>query len=407
LSDRPGPSPTTARFATGLSRHPTTEVAVGEAVGQVLEALGGGGAAGEAFDGPETPARTGPDLALLFVTGPHARHLEGAAATITAALAPGSLLGCAAVSVVAGDREVEMEPGVSLWAGTTGPVEGFHLEAVGTPDGPAFGGWPETIPDDPSALLVLADPFSFPAEDFLRRMAEDRPGLPIVGGLASAANTQGGNRLVLGREVLRSGAVATFLGPDVEVTTVVSQGCRPVGSPFVITRAEHNVVYELAGRPALQRLQEVAARLSESDRALLSRHVHMGRVIDERKLDFERGDFLIRNVLGADPEVGAIAVGELVEVGSTAQFQVRDAASADEDLRELMAGRQADAALLFTCNGRGTHLFSGPDHDARIVSESLGRAPVSGMFCAGELGPVGGRNFLHGFTASVVLLSTR
>ena len=380
-------------FAGALSRHGATKSAVADALGLVLAEFGG----------EDAVRNTPPDLVLLFVTPPHAGKLQEAAATVASALHTDKILGCAAISVVGGVHEVEAEPAVSLWAGHIGRVETFGLEATPTADGAAFTGWPDRIPDDPSALLLVADPFTFPVDDLLARMALDRPGLPIVGGLASAASEPGGNRLILGSSVKTTGAVAAFLPPSVEVTTVVSQGCRPVGKPFVVTKGENNVVYELAGRPALTRLQDMAARMSDAERLLLSRHVHLGRVIDESKVDFGRGDFLVRNVIGADPDVGAVAVGDRVEVGSTAQFQVRDAESADEDLRELMADRLADAALVFTCNGRGTNLFGQPDHDAAIVSECLGGVPVAGMFCAGELGPIGGRNFLHGFTASVVL----
>ena len=149
----------------------------------------------------------------------------------------------------------------------------------------------------------------------------------------------------------------------------------------------------------------MASALPDDDRELLADMVQIGRVIDESKLDFGPGDFLVRPVVGADPNSGALRVGDIVEVGSTAQFQVRDAASADKDLRRMVSGRSAQAALVFTCNGRGTHLFPEPHHDAMVVSESLSGAPVAGMFCAGELGPIGGHNFMHGFTASVVLLS--
>ena len=183
----------------------------------------------------------------------------------------------------------------------------------------------------------------------------------------------------------------------------MSQGCRPLGRAFVVTRAERNMIYELAGRPALDRVQELYQEADEDDRRLLQQGIHVGRVIDEHKPDFQRGDFLVRNVLGADKESGAIAVGDVVDVGSTVQFHVRDAATADEDLRSLLAGECAEAALLFTCNGRGTRLFGTPDHDAEIVSDALGGVPLSGFFAAGELGPVGGRNFLHGFTASLAL----
>ncbi len=385
-------STSTRGFAAGLSQHPDAATAVAEAVGQVLETLPG------AVDRP-------PDLALLFVTPPHLDAIADMAKTVRATLRPGALLGCAAISVIGGAKEIERAPAVSLWAGRTGSVTPFQLSVSRTPDGHAVTGWPDAVPEDATAMLLLADPFSFPADAVLDRLAEERPGLPVVGGLASAANAPGGNRLVIDDRVVGQGAVAAFLGPAVRVATVVSQGCRPVGAPFVVTRAEENIVYELAGRPALERLQEVAGTLSDDDRRLMSELVQLGRVIDEGKAEFERGDFLVRTVVGADPNIGAIAVGDVVDVGSTTQFQVRDARSADEDLRQLVGGRSADAALLFTCNGRGVRLFGTPDHDAGVVSEHLAGAPVAGMFCAGEIGPIGGRNFLHGFTASVVLIS--
>jgi small ligand-binding sensory domain FIST len=374
-------------FAAGLSEHPLPTQATGEVIGQVLDALG--------------PAAEPPDVALLFVTAPHVGAVEDIAAAVRATLHPRTLLGCTAESVVSGAREVEQRPAVALWAGHTGPVTPFHARVASTPDGNAVVGWPEL--DAASAVLVLADPFTFPAEEVLRRVADDRPGLPIVGGLASAAVAPGGNRLVVDDHVVTDGAVGAVLGAGVDVTALVSQGCRPVGEPFVITKAEGNIVYELGGRPALERLQDVARSLDEADRQLLSNGVHLGRVIDESKITFGPGDFLVRNVLGGDPRNGAIAVGDVVEVGSTAQFQVRDAASADEELHRILDGRLADGALLFTCNGRGTRLFGRADHDAEIVAEHVPRAAVAGMFCAGELGPVGRKNFLHGFTASVVL----
>jgi small ligand-binding sensory domain FIST len=199
--------------------------------------------------------------------------------------------------------------------------------------------------------------------------------------------------------------VGAWLGPGVKIDTVVSQGCRPIGNPYVVTRAERNVIYELAGRPALERLLEMASSgsIPEGDVALVNQGLHLGQVIDEHRDRFERGDFLVRNVLGADRENGAIAVGDVVEVGRTVQFHVRDAGTADEDLRLALGGRgEAAGALLFTCNGRGQRLFGEPDHDAGVFDEQVG-APVAGFFAAGEFGPVGGRTFVHGFTASLAL----
>ena len=388
-------------YAAALSEHPDLAAATAEAVGTVLEQLDGAGAA--------------PDVAFLFVTPPHRHGLEEAAAAVRETLGPHALVGCAAESVVGGRREVERTPAVSLWAGYTGQVTPFHLTAARTPDGLTITGWPE-IPPDASGMVVLADPYTFPTDLLLRRMEEDHRGLPLVGGMAMASTTAGQNRLLVDGEVVSQGAVGVLLGPSVSVATLVSQGCRPVGHPFVVTRAEGDVVYELAGRPALERLGDIAEAMPEDERMLLYRGVHLGRVIDERKAEFGRGDFLIRGVMGGDQQSGAIQVGDQIEVGSTTQFQVRDADAADEDLRQMVAGlrgpnaetgERAQAALLFTCNGRGVRLFGShrPDHDASVLTDGLGGAPVAGMFCAGEIGPVGGRNFLHGFTASVLLIS--
>lgn len=373
-------------FTAALSEHPVPATAVGEVAGQVLEALG--------------PA---PDLALVFVTPPHAGALEDIAAALADVLRPEVLLGCAAISVVGTGREVEQDAAVSLWAGRFGPVEPLRLTAGRGIHGFDFEGWPHELPFEPSALLLLADPYTFPVEAFYEELSARHPGLPVIGGNASAAIRPGGNRLALDRKVHTSGAVGALLGPGVEVATVVSQGCRPIGRPYIVTRAEGNYVYELAGSPALGRLVQMTTEgMPEEDIDLIDQGLHLGQVIDESKLDFERGDFLVRNVLGADEANGAVAVNDVVPVGATVQFHVRDAASADDDLRQLLAGRRADGALLFTCNGRGRHLFGTPDHDAGVLEERVG-VPTAGFFAAGEFGPVGGRNFVHGFTASIAL----
>ena len=377
-------------FAAALSLHPLASQAVGEVAGQVLEELG-----------------SSPDLAMLFVTPPHAGALEDAAKVVTSALAPAALLGCAAVSVVGTGREVEEEPAVSLWAARFGPTAHVRLEAPLRGEGTTLSGWPDDLGFEPEALLLVADPFSFPVEAFYEQLAGRHPGLPVIGGNASAARGPGGNRLVLGDRVFSSGAVGAFLGPGVEVDTVVSQGCRPIGQPYVVTKAEGNVVYELGGEPALHRLVGMATSgMPEEDVRLIDRGLHLGQVIDEHKLEFGRGDFLVRNVVGADRDSGAIAVNDVVSVGTTVQFHVRDANTADEDLQQLLHGHHADGALLFTCNGRGVRLFGSPHHDAAVVEDHVG-APTAGFFAAGEFGPVGGRNFVHGFTASIALLRER
>ncbi|HUC36279.1 MAG TPA: FIST N-terminal domain-containing protein [Acidimicrobiales bacterium] len=378
-------------FAAALSEHPITAHAVGEVAGAVLEELG-----------------ERPDLAMVFVTPPHAGALEDAVGAIDELLHPLVLLGCAAESVVGPHREVEQSAAVSLFAGRTGPVLGLELEAS-FGDGSetsSVSGWPPEVPFEPRALLLIADPYSFGVEEFLGALAETRPSLAVVGGMASAARGPGGNRLALGRSVRSSGAVGALLGPGVEVETVVSQGCRPFGDPLVVTKSERNVIVELAGRPALERLVTHAQRsLSEDEVSLLEMGgLHLGRVIDEHRERFERGDFLVRNMIGADRQHGALAVNDVVPVGTTVQFHLRDARTADEDLRLMLDHKRADGALVFTCNGRGSRMFEEPHHDVSTLADLLGPLPAAGFFAAGEIGPIGGHNFLHGFTASILLL---
>ena len=377
-------------FAAAMSEHPLTAHAVGEVAGAVLEAIG-----------------ERPDLATVFVTPPHAGALEDVMGTVDEVLHPLVSLGCAAESVVGPHREVEHGAAVTLLAGHTGPLLPVALDVRPRGDDEPAGleGWPAPLPFDPSVLVLVADPYSFPVEPFLEWAAARHGALPVVGGLASAARGPGGNRLALGTEVRSSGAVGALLGPGVAVGSLVSQGCRPFGRPMTVTGARGNLVAELAGRPAMQRLTEQARALSAADVTLLERGgLHLGRVVDEHKVDIGPGDFLVRGVLGADPASGALAVGDVVPVGTTVQFHLRDARRADRDLHELARGARADAALVFTCNGRGTRLFAEPHHDVRVLAEHLGPVPMAGFFAAGELGPVGGRSFLHGFTASVALL---
>jgi small ligand-binding sensory domain FIST len=382
-------------FAAALSEHPLATHATGEAVGEVIERL-------HLEHGEPV------DLAIVFVTAPHAGVLEDVAATVRTLLRPRALLGCAAVSVLAGSHEAEEVAAVSLFAArwarpTVAPLP------VWLPEGVDVESWVANSPladaQPGSTLLLLADPFTVPARELLSTIAERAPGLAIVGGMASAAQGPGGNRLVLDDRLYTGGGVGVLLDSSIGLRTLVSQGCRPIGSPLIVTKSERNVLYEIGGENALQRLVESVKSLPPEEIALASNGLHLGRAVDESKIDFARGDFVIRNVVGVDRENGAVAVGDLVDVGTTVQFHIRDAVSADEDLTEMMEGTRADGALVFTCNGRGVRFFGDPDHDAAAVTDALGHRAVAGMFCAGELGPIGGQNFLHGYTASIALFT--
>jgi small ligand-binding sensory domain FIST len=345
-------------------------------------------------------------LALLVVSRHHARSAELASERLRVEARPEHVIGCVAETVVAGDREVEEGPAVAAWlAALPEPVETFHMEFVRTSEGGVFGGY-RFEDAGPGAYLLIGDPFSFPTDLLLGHLNAQVPGTVVMGGMASGATAPGETRLFLDERVVDTGAVGVRM-PGVRMHALVSQGCRPVGRPYTVTRAEGNVVHELGGEPPFERLQELVAKMQPRDRELLGRGLHVGRVIDEYKTEPGRGDFLIRGVVGIDPQTGAMAMGDTVEIGETIQFHVRDGDTADEDLRTLLEreAEPAAGALLFTCTGRGSRLFSVPDHDASLVSKMLGGVPLAGFNCAGEIGPVGGRNFLHGFTASVALLS--
>jgi small ligand-binding sensory domain FIST len=380
------------RFGGALSLHPLPAAAAGEIAGELLDRFGG----------------ESPDLLVLFASPHHLGALEDELVAIHEICDPRVAFGGTAVAVAGGSREVEDQPALSAFAARwdDASVTAVRLRLEDTPDGPTIAGWP----DDPDAadahtLLLFADPFSFPADSFVARIHQDRPELTVIGGLASAAQGPGGNRLVSGRTVVNDGAVGVLIGGNARVDAVVSQGCRPIGEPFTVTRADGNLVRELGGSPPMDRFRATIDTLADEDRALLRNGLHVGLVVEERNVDFEPGDFLVRNVLGADRETGAIAVGAPVHAGQVLQFHVRDARSADDDLRLHLATRSARGALLFTCNGRGTHLFHHDDHDTGVIEELLGPVPLAGAFCAGEIGPVGRVPFLHGFTASIALFS--
>jgi small ligand-binding sensory domain FIST len=345
-------------------------------------------------------------LAMVVPSRDHAAAAELILKAVRAEAEPEAVIGCVAETVVGGAREIEDGPAVAVWlASLPEPVETFHMEFVRTSAGSVFGGY-RFEEAGPGSYLLIGDPFSFPTDPLLRHVNERVPGSVVMGGMASGGRGPGDTRLFYDDRVVDTGAVGVRLA-GVGFRALVSQGCRPIGNIYTVTRSKGNFIHELGGRPALERLQELVQRLPPEDRELVTSGLHVGLAIDEYKTEQEHGDFLIRGVAGVDPQTGALAVGDEIEVGQTIQFHVRDAATADEDLRTLLEreAEPATGALLFTCNGRGSRLFDVPDHDASLVSEKLGGLPLAGFNCAGEIGPVGGKNFLHGFTASIALFT--
>jgi len=392
------------RCGCGASTRAAFDAALQEAVAAAVADLGMPGAAAA---GPPIA-----DLGVVFVSAAYGPAIRPVMEHLADLVPARRLLGSTAEGILAGDREYEAGPAVAVWLARlpASRLETFSLEYTQTADGGMFAGWPATLAEAwpaNAAVLLLADPFSFPVDAFIRRLEDEHPGVPIVGGMASGGGQPGSNTLAVDSRTYDSGAVGLVVGGGVRIRPVVSQGCRPIGRPLVITRAEENMILELGGVPALQRLREMYGDLTDTDRELVRSSLHVGRAASEYRDVFRRGDFLVRNVLGADPDSGVIAVGDTVRTGQTVQFHVRDAQSADDDLRELLCGGPGEAdpagALVFTCNGRGSRLFAEPNHDARCLQRCLGPLPAAGFFAQGEIGPIGERTFLHGFTASIAL----
>lgn len=356
------------------------------------------------------------DVVFLFFTGHHCEDADALAERVWLELDPQAVVGCSGEGVIGADKEIEREPALSLLGGSMPGVRvhAFHLRAADWHDvvedeqelAERVGYGPET-----AGIVGFGDPFSTPVNLVLPAFDRAAPGAPLVGGMASAARQPGGNVLVRNDETYSDGLVGLSLSGAVEVQTVVSQGCRPIGRPMVITRGHDNVIEQLGGKPAMEMLRQTVSELHESERQTLSNGLFVGRAISEYREKFGRGDFLVRNVMGVDQESGGIAVTDYVKTGQTVQFHVRDAGTATEDLSALLeAQRAADpaaAALLFSCNGRGTRLFDRPCHDVAAARGAMPNTPVAGFFAAGELGPVGGKNFIHGHTASFALLRAK
>jgi len=390
------------QFASAFSTHLDFRQAIEDACGSVVDTI-------------DSPI----DLAFVFFSCEYLQEarttgfpVEAAAREFVQRLGTQCVVGCSGESIVANQYELQWQPAVSVWVANLGQhrLDAFHLEFRNLGHDGAFEGWPDALNGEwpaGSVLFTLADPFSFPMDVFLHRMNEDRAGVPIMGGLASGASQPGDARMFIGEEVYQSGAALIRVNGDFEVTSVVSQGCRPIGHPLVITSAERNEIFELGGQPALSQFQSIFRSLPTKEKQLVNEGLQIGRVISEYTDKPRQGDFLIRNLVQFDENTGMIALADYVRPGQTVQFQIRDQESAHAELKMLLSQAVADAptpfesALIFNCNGRGTRMFPVQHHDAGLVREVAGNLPCAGLFAAGEVGPVGGQNFLHGFTSSI------
>lgn len=358
-----------------------------------------------------------PDLLVVFVSAHHAAEFDRLPALMAAAVDAPLLIGCSAGGVIGGGREIEQRPGLSVTAAVLPGVDvlPFHVAPDAVPVGQPAAEW-EQLLGVPAVrqphFVLLPDPFSFDAELFLRGLDRVYRQSCIVGGLASGGRQPGSNALFLGRQVYRAGLVGVALAGDIEVDTIVAQGCRPIGQPMFITKCQGNLLWELDGVSAAEVLQDLYAQLDAADQELARHSLFLGIVMSENRQEYRQGDFLIRNIVGMDATRGVLSVGALLSENSVVQFHLRDAKTSTADLEQLLAhyepgGTAPRGALLFSCLGRGVHLYGRPDHDTDSFRQHLGDLPLGGFFCNGEIGPVQDTTFLHGYTSAFGIFKRR
>jgi small ligand-binding sensory domain FIST len=385
------------KWASAVSAEQNLEGAIEECVSSVRQNLGD----------------VTPDLIVAFVSGHFAARYEEIPTMLKDKLGPTMLFGCSAGGVIGGGRELEQSHGFSLTAAHLPGVDlvPFHLEGDDLPDldaGP--DAWEKALNlsnvTDPRFLLLI-DPFSFPAQNFVMGIDYAFSRSVKIGGLASGGHQRGDNGLLLGDKVYRTGAIGIAMSGNIVVDTIVAQGCRPMGQIMNISKSQQNLLHELDGRPPLEILRELFSSASERDQKLMQDSLFLGIVMDDLIDEPRQGDFLIRNIIGLDGRTGTMAIGEMLHEGQRVQFHLRDAMTSAEDLASLLTryageerGSSNEGALLFSCLGRGQYLYGRPDHDTDMFRDKVGSIPLGGFFCNGEIGQVGGTTFLHGYTSS-------
>lgn len=392
------------KWASALSEQPADRVDTAEAVRDISALVR------RDLDGQE------PDLLVVFASPHHRPDFVRLPSLLQREFPRALLVGCTGGGVIGGGHEVEGRPALSLTAAVLPDVKltPFHFDLDELPEGAAA--WHALVdPSGDPSFLLLPDPWSCDLDQLTQGLDAAYPAARKVGGLASGGRQAGGNALFLGTQTYRDGVVGIALAGDIRVDTIVAQGCRPVGTPLIVTRCDQNLIFELSGRPALDVLRELFGTLSPRDKPLFRTSLFLGIEMQEdqfRLAEYRQGDFLIRNLMGISVEKGAIAIAAHIKPLSAVQFHLRDAETSAEDLRQHLVeyhrrGGAPAGALLFSCLGRGEGLYGKPDHDSELFASQLGPVPVGGFFGNGEIGPVGASTFIHGYTSSFGLYKSK
>ena len=385
------------KWVSALSKQTDIDAAVQEATEEIIRKLG----------------KDQADLTVVFVAPQYKDFYDKIPDLVNRYLKPGVLFGCSGGGIIGNGEEVEQQAAFSITCASMPGVkiQPFYSETKQLPDqdtSPSvWREWLDVNIEDQPHFIFLADPFSFRGEEFLAGVDFAYPNSKKVGGLASGAQGPGGNALYLGDKIYSNGLIGIALSGDIEVDTIVAQGCRPIGQPMKITACQDTLLKELDGKPTLEVLQDLNETLSDADKKLLQTSLFLGIEMDAMKDDPKQGDFLIRNLMGVDRESQSLAIGALMRTGQLVQFHLRDKKMSSEDLdvmltRYLSKGQaeNASGALLFSCLGRGKYLYGEANHDTNMFQDKLGNIPLGGFFCNGEIGPVGNTTFLHGYTSS-------
>jgi small ligand-binding sensory domain FIST len=354
-------------------------------------------------------------LGLVFMSPKFFPHAQATLEILRVHARIPLLAGCSSVSLVAGSKEIEDATGIvlALYSLPGAELKGFRFTQTEVEEAGDKNYWPlesGVAPDKSNGWLAFIDPFHLDAESWVRSWNAAYAPLPVFGGLASGIFQDQTTQVYLNGEVFEDGGVAISVGGDVKLSGVISQGCTPIGETWTLTRVEQNLIHQIANRPAYAVLAETVQQLSPADQQKARGNLFIGLVVNEYLEDFHRGDFLVRNLIGGDPNSGVLAVAALPRMGQTMQFQRRDAVAANEDMGELLEREKEKigdtpiyGGCLCCCSGRGKNLFGAPNHDAELVQKELGPLGLAGFYGNGEIGPVGGKNYLHGFTASLAL----
>ena len=385
------------KWASHLSTQNNIEACVAESVEAILSQMDG------------KPV----DLTIIFVSPQFKDKYEEIPKLIRDRISSGHFLGCSGGGIVGGGKEAEQQAAFSMTCANLPDVEikGIHTDTMKLPDqDTAPSVWREWLGVDVEknpSFIFLADPFSFQGEEFLAGVDFAYPNSSKVGGLASGAQAPGGNALYLDDKIHNNGLIGLAMSGNIGMDTIVAQGCRPIGEPVKVSKCDGTLLTEMDGQPPLELLQSVYEGLDENDKSLVQTSLFLGIEMDPLKDNPQQGDFLIRNIIGVEREVGGIQVGTLLREGQLVQFHLRDKAMSAEDLKLMLTRYKANknfkntsGALLFSCLGRGQYLYGKPNHDSDMFRDHIGDIPLGGFFCNGEIGPVGKATFLHGYTSS-------